>query len=279
METRSLSSADLAHVPGLARGAPARDVQRLTGGTVNEVYRVDTSEGSFVLRLDGAEWRRPGVDRERELQLHQCAAAAGLAPRIIGSWPTEGVLVTEYLPGYSWRDRDFGDAQALVRLGEKLQQLHALVPPALERFDPLPIAMTYATLAAHTPTLDAHGRAQVLAELEAALQRLALETAPACILHGDLVAGNLLQSGARLWLLDWEYAQIADPLLDVACVLAYFPAARQHQKELLAAAGCAAGAARRRLIDATYVYEALTWLWYQARGESLPWPEPPRAAY
>ena len=275
------TAAQLAHVPGLEHGAPALRVQRLPGGTVNEVYRVDSARGSFVLRLDGPQWRRPGVDRARELALHRCAAAAGLAPRIVGAWPEAGVLVTEFLAGQCWLDAHFGDASALVRLGETLQLLHALAPPAspaVAPFDPLPIAMHYATLAAGTPTLDAQGRTQLLATLEAALQRLAAARAPACIIHGDLVAGNLLQTGARLWLLDWEYAQLADPLFDVACVLAYHPAAWPQRGLLLAAAGLETPAARERLADAIHVYQALTWLWHQARGESLPWPEPPRPA-
>ena len=42
----------LARVPGLERGETARRLERLGGGTVNEVYRVDSALGSFVLRLD-----------------------------------------------------------------------------------------------------------------------------------------------------------------------------------------------------------------------------------
>ncbi|MFO1410369.1 MAG: hypothetical protein U1F06_08340 [Steroidobacteraceae bacterium] len=49
----------------------------LPDGTVNDVYRVETAAGCFVLRVDGPAWRRPGVDRGREAQLHAVAAAAG----------------------------------------------------------------------------------------------------------------------------------------------------------------------------------------------------------
>ncbi len=57
----------LACVPGLEHGEPPRALMPLAGGSVNQVFRVDSGSGRFVLRLDGAAWRRPGVDRTREL--------------------------------------------------------------------------------------------------------------------------------------------------------------------------------------------------------------------
>ncbi|HEY2418750.1 MAG TPA: hypothetical protein VGH84_12580, partial [Steroidobacteraceae bacterium] len=61
----------LARVPGLEHGEPPLAVMRLTGGSVNQVFRIDSASGRFVLRLDGAAWRRPGVDRGREWLLHR----------------------------------------------------------------------------------------------------------------------------------------------------------------------------------------------------------------
>jgi thiamine kinase-like enzyme len=85
---------------------------------------------------------------------------------------------------------------------------------------------------------------------------------------------NLLQ-GEHLWLLDFEYAQIADPLYDVGCVLAYYPAAQAHAPALLAAACAGARVAPAELAAATYVHGALAWLWHLARGEDA---VPPRRA-
>jgi thiamine kinase-like enzyme len=88
------------------------------------------------------------------------------------------------------------------------------------------------------------------------------------IVHGDLTHANVLD-GRQLWLLDWEYAQCADPAYDVACVLAYSPAARQQAPQLLAAAGLPGAGPRERLADAILVYEGLTRLWHLARGTGV----------
>jgi Ser/Thr protein kinase RdoA (MazF antagonist) len=243
---------------------------QLPDGTVNDVYRVDTSAGSFVLRVDGAAWRRPGVDRGREALLHAAAAAAGLAPPIVCMRPECGVLVTEFLPGAMWSPQSFASANRLRQLGERLGSLHALAAPPVAPFDPLGLATTY--MAAAT------GRARpawfatrvacehVLGALAAAVQQVAAAARRPAIVHGDLMHTNLLQ-GECLWLLDFEYAQVSDPLYDVGCVLAYYPAARAHAAALLAAACPGERVTPGDIEAAAYVHRALAWLWHLARGE------------
>ncbi|HEY4974172.1 MAG TPA: phosphotransferase [Steroidobacteraceae bacterium] len=259
----------LARVPGLEHGAAARHIERLGGGTVNEVYRVDSAAGCFVLRLDGAAWRRPGVDRVRELVLHRAAAAAGLAPSIVDAAPeAHGLLVMEYLQGRLWTGADYDDVGALRRLGERLYELHRLPAPAVDAFDPWQVALAYVRQLDATQALDIE---LPLRRLQASCAELHCGDAALCVVHGDLWQGNLLQ-GSRLWLLDWEYAQVSDPLMDVACVLAYYPGAERYRAELAAAAGFDARARERALSARVYVYRALAWLWHLARGEQA---EPP----
>ena len=259
----------LARVPGLERGERARYTQRLGGGTVNEVYRIDSAAGSFVLRLDGAAWRRPGVDRGRELLLHRTAAAAGLAPLVVAAAPeAQGLLIMEYVQGRLWECSDYADLHALHLLGERLYTLHRLAAPAIDAFDPWGVAQAYVK---RIDPARAGALGAPLQRLQAVCAGLDSEHEGRCVVHGDLWQGNLLQGnppqGPRLWLLDWEYAQLTDPLMDVACVLAYYPAAERYRAELAAAAGLDARALGRALSVRVYLYRALAWLWHLARGE------------
>ena len=61
------------------------------------------------------------------------------------------------------------------------------------------------------------------------------QRAPA-IVHSDLHHGNVLTAD-RVYFIDWEYAQVGDPLLDLACIMAYYPRAMPHGALLLEAAG------------------------------------------
>ncbi len=248
-------------MPGLESGQRPKYCRRLRGGTVNEVWRIDTSQGRFVLRVDGASWRRPGVERPRERALHQIAAAAGLAPRLIAARPRLGVLVTEFLDGRIWTARQCRSSTSLARLGERLAQLHALAAPPIARFNPLEVGRAYAALAPRSA-----GARPVLERLRRVLVRLRHRPTASSIIHGDLVHTNILE-GRALWLLDWEYAQVAEPLFDAACLFAYYTPTARGARALLSAAGLAADAASGRLEQAIFVYRALNWLWYQARGQ------------
>lgn len=257
----------LALVPGAVPGAATR-VEPLTGGSVNELWRVETPRGRFALRLDGAAWRRPGVDRHRERLVHEAAAAAGLAPRIVAVSPRADAWVFEFRDGRCWTALDYADQRQLLRWSARLAQLHCLPVPAGLR---QPFASRQL---AHDYAAQAHDRGVELpaARLDAAFRAIAdaqalLDRAgqPLVLVHGDATAGNVVDDGA-LWLIDWEYAQLADPVFDLAIVLTYYPAAARHRDQLIEAAALGPHAAER-LAAAETIHAHLGWLWYAARGE------------
>jgi thiamine kinase len=255
-------------VPGLESGAPPLHVERLVGGIVNESWRIDTSRGRFVLRVDGPVAQRPGAERMRERTLHDIAARGGFAPRALLWDNAAGVQVREFLDGRVWSEHDLQDAQQLRRLGGRLAQLHALEPPAtVAAFDPGACAQQYLQL------IEASGAstgvaAAVGAAVRGAADVVAAHGARPAIVHGDLTYTNLLDGG-QLWLLDWEYAQVADPVYDAACVLAYCARARPQAAQLLEASGLGEANVDGRLREAIRVYEGLTWLWHRARGTGV----------
>ena len=85
-------------------------------------------------------------------------------------------------------------------------------------------------------------------------------------MHSDLHHGNVLTAD-RIYFIDWEYAQLGDPLLDLACVMAYYPRAVAARRA--AARGrpglTERGATPAMLAELTDVFNLLTYLWYRAR--------------
>ena len=82
--------------------------------------------------------------------------------------------------------------------------------------------------------------------------------------HGDLNANNFF--GPVPMLVDWEYAQLADPIYDLACLSVYYPGLRLRRGELLGTAGItdANGAVRLRLH--VQLFDCLNRLWEQAEA-------------
>ena len=84
---------------------------------------------------------------------------------------------------------------------------------------------------------DEGGRIQfLLASGAEALTRAGFAQRAPSIVHSDLHHGNVLTAD-RVYFIDWEYAQVGDPLLDLACIMAYYPRAVPHGALLLEAVG------------------------------------------
>jgi aminoglycoside phosphotransferase (APT) family kinase protein len=154
----------------------------------------------------------------------------------------------------------------LRSLGARLRNLHSLpVPASVARFDPLAAARRYADhIVRHEPVEGV--RINALMERGAeALERSQPAQRTPCIVHCDLHHGNVLTAD-RVYFIDWEYAQVGDPLIDLACVMAYYPRAVAHGPLLIEASGLdALGVTPAMLAELTRVFNLLTYLWYRAR--------------
>ncbi|HEY6454107.1 MAG TPA: phosphotransferase [Steroidobacteraceae bacterium] len=251
----------LGQVPGAEPGADI-EVQALAGGTTNATFRVQTRMGRFVVRLHEPYSLDLGVDRKREAVLHAAAAAAGLASRVLAADPAGRYLVTEFLNGAPWRAADFADENRLRALAHTLCELHALPPPKGLR------VQLRALLEGHLAHIAAQDgaavqllRPQVRRALEI-LARQADAARPACIVHGDLSHTNVMGRG-RPRLIDWEYAAVADPLMDLACLAAYYPPVMAHGTTLLRRCGLPGSVTLSALEDLAWVYRLLSNLWYR----------------
>jgi len=129
-------------------------------------------------------------------------------------------------------------------------------------FDPVSIAGGLAqAILERNPAVAAKVNALVARTQQLALDCAAFAVTPVTT-HGDLNAGNLI--GPVPMLVDWEYAQLADPVYDLVCLSVYYPGLRLRTEELLGTAGItdADGAARLRLY--AELFNGLNTLWEQA---------------
>ena len=263
-----IGAALLQHVPGCENGDVPYSQELIAGGKVNRSFLVRTRRGRFVVRLNENAASDPGLDRTRELALHGAAATAGIAPAVVYAAPDHSCLITDYLDGRLWTPHYFTRMRDLRSLGQRLRALQAVTPPPVSRFDPIVAARRYADIiVANDP--DEGGRIQfLLASGAEALARTGSAHRAPSIVHSDLHHGNVLTAD-RVYFIDWEYAQVGDPLLDLACVMAYYPRAVAHGALLLEASGLSdVGATLEMLGELTNVFTLLTYLWYRARRVS-----------
>jgi aminoglycoside phosphotransferase (APT) family kinase protein len=229
------------YVPGCENGDAPYSQELIGGGKVNRSFLVRTRRGRFVVRLNESAASDPGLDRERELALHGAAANAGIAPHIVYAAPDHSCLMTDFVDGRLWTPHYFTRMRDLRSLGQRLRALQAVPAPDVERFDPLVAARRYADIIVRADP-DEAGRIQfLLAHGAEALARSGSAKRAQSIVHSDLHHGNVLTAD-RVYFIDWEYAQVGDPLLDLA-----------------------AGTTPEMLGELANVFTLLTYLWYRAR--------------
>jgi len=193
------------------------DIAPLVGGITNRNYLVtERGQQRFVVRV-GRDIPEHGVLRFNELAAARAAQAAGISPEVV--YAGNGCLVSRYIEGRTLTPQDVRDARILEQIVGLLQRCHHDIPrhfrgPALI-FWVFQVIRNYLGLLGER---DANPFAVPLSALQSKADRLEQMLGPVTMVfgHNDLLAANLIDDGARLWLIDWDYAGFNSPLFDLA---------------------------------------------------------------
>ncbi len=230
----------------------------LGGGLVNRAWRVTSAAADWVVRLDGARGAAVAPDRQAELLALRAAAAHGLAPRCVHADATHGVLVLEHVAGTVWSRATARSAEGIDRIGAVFRELHSLAAPAgLPAVDARESIRRYLAVGVPGPV----PRATLADRAAAAVACYAPRLHAFC--HHDVHHRNVVAAD-RLVLLDWEYAGVGDPALDLAAFAAYHDLEAAARARLRAAYGPGVGHAE--LERALCVFDCLQALWHDAAG-------------
>ena len=230
------------------------------GGLSNFAWRADAGGGNRFVRLARETTAGLGADHRNERRVLEVVCAAGLAPRIVHSDTDARVLVTEWIEAV---DPPRPRHRAIDVVAQALARLHGLSPPSdLRAVD---FAGQSRDLQAALPDGERHrGLHDVAAGVFETLRR---GTSSRVLCHHDLNPLNLLfDRDGRLWLVDWEYAGLGDPIFDLASYASQ-QGLRAVERARLAASYAAAGGvglAAARLEQATWAFDYVQWLWYRA---------------
>ncbi len=202
----------LARVPIFANASTT--TTRLAGLT-NINHLVEVGEDGFVLRIPGAGTGEY-INRVEEEVAARSAAAADVNAEVVFFDPTDGLMVTRFIQGaVTMSSESFGDLAAVSRAAKVLRQLHTAAAAFAADFKLFAMIDEYKALLAAkgAPLPDGYDDVQHRAEIV----RAALEAAPVqrvpC--HCDPLCENFLDTGERMYLIDYEYAGNNDPMWDL----------------------------------------------------------------
>jgi thiamine kinase-like enzyme len=207
------------------------EAQTGTQSLNNSIWVVSDGSGDaaperFAVRLvDPVSGEHLGIDRAEEAAVARAAAAAGVTPEILYYDTATGTMVTPWVEGTRSPGRaDLHEPRVLRRLVEVVRRLHAVTEaPGM----PEGAGRSAAVHARIRHLVDRARRSglELPPGIDAALRRLdeieaqseAAATPPA-LNHNDLWENNVLDDGARLYLVDWEFSGFGDGRFDLATI-------------------------------------------------------------
>jgi thiamine kinase-like enzyme len=185
-------------------------IQRL-GGLTNRVYRI----GEHVLRIPG-QGTEEYINRSNEAASAHIAAKAGVSPAVLNADAKTGIMVTAQVEATTMTPENFKSRLgAPARAALALHRLHTsggLFPFRFELFAMIDDYLK--VLSTKTVDLPA-GYHDVVREAETIRMALAKNPAPLAPCHCDPLCENFLDDGTRMWIVDWEYCGMNDPMWDL----------------------------------------------------------------
>ena len=183
----------------------SRSVTQLSGGLTNQNLRVTTERGDYVVRCFRGDTDLLDIDRDAEHDNTRAAAQAGVGPRVVDYLRDLGVLVIEHVDGTTLDNGSFADPATLERAGRAVRRLHE-GPRFTGDFDMFERQARYRATVRDRgfPLFDGYDAHETsFRRVRSALSVAAPPTVPC---NNDLLAGNFIDDGRQVWLIDYEYS-------------------------------------------------------------------------
>ncbi|PZG15367.1 choline kinase family protein [Nonomuraea aridisoli] len=222
----------LDRIPRLS-GVP-RSVEELPGGLTNRNYKVTTPTGSYVVRVWASDGSLLGIDRDAEHLNSVAAARAGVGAPVHDYLPDLGVLVVGHLPGRTFTEADLHDPANLPRVALACRRLHA-GPRFVRDFDMFEIQRGYLAIVRERGYRLPPRYLEFMPLVDEIRKCLAVQDEGTVPCNNDLLPGNILDDGDRLWLIDYEYAGNNDPCFELGNIWSESALPLGHLEELVTA--------------------------------------------
>ena len=249
--------AKLAAIPMLADYTGP--LERL-GGLTNLVFRA----GDLCLRIPG-KGTEEYINRANEAVAAREAAKAGVSPQVLHADADTGVMVTRFIAGAQtmspekFRER----AGSPARAGEAFRKLHASGAVFPFRFELFSMIDDYLKVLSTKDVALPAGYHEVVREAGSVRSALAAHPLPLVACHCDPLCENFLDTGERMWIVDWEYSGMNDPLWDLGDLSVEGKFDADQDEELMRAyfGGEARPAERGRVVIYKAMCDLLWTLW------------------
>ncbi len=203
---------NISKVLGCSR-SEIRDIYPLKQGLTNLSCHFAIDAGEYVYRHPGIGTERL-IDRAAEVVAQQVAKDLGIDDTFIFEDPDTGWKISRFIP--DCRQLDPHDDAQLARAMQMAAKLHAETVEMDRTFDFFEESKKYEQALLAKGPIDVPGYAQMAEKVARLHDIIKAEGGKRCLTHNDFFYLNLLlDADDELYLIDWEYAGMADPANDL----------------------------------------------------------------
>lgn len=248
--------AALKRIPLLARVTPEKLSAERLGGLTNRNYRIIAPDGSYVMRIPG-EKTGDYINRKVEAHNAKAAAAADVNAEVLFFDEGDGLMLCRFIEGCLTMSPALFMSRpgAPARAARVLRQMHRSGQSFEFRFELFSMIEEYLKVLAKLGAELPEGYHEVVGEagkVQAALDRHPAALAPC---HCDPLSENFLDNGTRMWVVDWEYSGMNDPLWDLGDMSVEAGLDEARDEEMMAA--YCGGRVPRALYGRMVIYKAM----------------------
>lgn len=220
-------------VPQLA--GRVREVAELPGGLTNENCKVDTDEGSYVVRRWSDDTGLLAIDRDHEYENSLRAAKAGIGAPVVAYLPEHNAMVFEFLDGPTMSAEDLRRGPGRIALAaDACRRLHGADRFVCD-FDMFDIQPRYLEIVTERGFRLPERYLEFAPQVDAIREAFAERDEGTVPCNNDLLAENFILVGDRFFCIDYEYSGNNDACFELGNVWSESNLSLEQLDELVSA--------------------------------------------
>lgn len=186
------------------------------GGLTNLVHLVEVGDRKIIVRIPG-EGTEEYIDRRVEIANAKAAFNAGVSAEVIWADAASGIMISNAIENIETMTPELFKTRkgSPARAGKALAKLHGSGEKFEFRFELFSMIDDYLKILATRDVELPEGYHDIVKAARPVQQALATHPAALSPCHCDPLCENFLDDGEKMWIVDWEYSGINDPLWDV----------------------------------------------------------------
>ena len=194
-----------------------KSVSELSGGLTNRNLLVENADKKYVARISSNSSSLLSIDRESEYQNSLLAAQIGVAPPVHCYLPGQGVLVIEFLNGRTFSAKDV--SENLPRIAKSCRTLHS-AKPFVRDFNMFDIQKSYLNIVQERGFRMPDSYLSYAPKIEQMFQAMKVLDEGTVPCNNDLLPGNFIDDGEKIWIIDYEYSGNNDACFELGNIWA-----------------------------------------------------------